>query len=96
MSAFTVAGPYKTITGGNTTDNTVTLINPGSSLRQKVTVTPIAGPIAFAMNETAVLGTTGGLAAAASLTFMMKPYSDVLHFDQTASGDSFRIYAEDL
>ena len=68
MSAFTVAGPYKVITGANTTDNTVTIVNPGSSLRQKVTVTPIAGPIAFAMNETAVLGTTGGLAAAASLT----------------------------
>lgn len=96
MSAYTVDGPYKVISSGNTTDNTVTINAPGSAQKVKVKVEVIAGPIAFAMNETAVLGTTGGLAATKDLTFMMRPYSDVLHFDQTANADSFRIFVEDL
>ena len=94
MADFAVSQRLAVITSGNNaTDNTLTLGSFGQSTNMLATVKVVAGPIKFALNGTSTSGAS--IAGAASLEIPFRD-GDVIHFTQTANGDSFILTIRDL
>ena len=94
MATFTIDQPLKAVTGGNTTDNELAFGSFGQQKKLVVQLHVIAGPIAFAVNEAAAVA-LGPVAAGSKIELVIKD-SDVIHFDQTASGDYFLVATRDF
>lgn len=94
MADFSVSQRVKKISSGNTNDNTISFGSFGQGNLLDITVHVVAGPIVFSLNEIAA-GNGLSVAANGSFSFQIRADKDVIHFDQTANGDSFIIVVKD-
>lgn len=94
MATFTIDQPLKAVTGGNTTDNSLSFGSFGQQKKTVVQLHVIAGPISFAVNEAATVA-LGGVAAGSKIELVVSD-ADTIHFDQTASGDYFLVATRDF